>query len=434
MYYFILYALLFIVAINTLHLLKIGGSVVLAASPFFWVSIFFLLIHVVTPIWKASTSTFRYQDTYEDWTLIINAIIACVFYTILAFTKRQSIKFADMSYKSRTIYLKNESLVFITACLFAFIGVYSIQNITSSINTGSALDSFLKNRIGHGVGNGLMKSLPNFLISSTIIFQILYLFGSKFKKLSLILSLCLASYAIWYYNLISSRNSIFLIFILLTSLYFFYRPLKISFNKNLLKKSAVIFFILLSIAYVFLNITSARYKGDSSYFEKRAERVVFYMVDGAFGGDESVVWMIENEYELQFGLTYVAAITNFIPRSIWPNKLLGGGPILKNEIYPGSYVVGQAGNSSLTTGLITELFLNFSYVGVLLGTLIWIYIAHFLVKRALSARNILACSSWLVVSILWSTAFLYAEALGFLIRTVFIILPLFVTNIICRIK
>ncbi|HHF3130438.1 TPA: hypothetical protein ACPJ1T_000935 [Vibrio diabolicus] len=147
-------------------------------------------------------------------------------------------------------------------------------------------------------------------------------------------------------------------------------------------------------------------------------------LNGAFGNHENIVWLLSNEFELSYGATYAAALTNFVPRSVWADKPLGAGPILKNTIYPGSYVVGQSGNSSLTTGLHTEALMSFGEVGVfavviMMALLVSLYL-NFLKRHTKGVGGLILIFSVVV----FSSQFLYAEFLGFLVRYVFSIIPL----------
>ena len=90
----------------------------------------------------------------------------------------------------------------------------------------------------------------------------------------------------------------------------------------------------------------------------------------AFPEYENLWWLLENRHrwELAGGQTFWAGLVNFIPRSIWQHKPLGGGPLLKNWIMPGSYELGvDRSVSSYTTGLVAESYMNAGGVGVLVA-------------------------------------------------------------------
>ena len=107
-------------------------------------------------------------------------------------------------------------------------------------------------------------------------------------------------------------------------------------------------------------------------------------VNGAFGNHENIVWLVENKPELTYGSNLASMGTALVPRALWPGKPIGGGPILTNIIYPGSYQIGRSGVSSLTTGFITEFYMAFGWIGVIICSLI-------------TGHLLYICSQWLRV-------------------------------------
>jgi oligosaccharide repeat unit polymerase len=67
--------------------------------------------------------------------------------------------------------------------------------------------------------------------------------------------------------------------------------------------------------------------------------------------------------QLQWGLTYATAITNFVPRKIWPEKPSSGGVVLTRD-YTGDR---WRGASHLAPGVIGEGILNFGTIGIAVG-------------------------------------------------------------------
>jgi hypothetical protein len=67
-----------------------------------------------------------------------------------------------------------------------------------------------------------------------------------------------------------------------------------------------------------------------------------------------------------YGLTYLTAFTNMIPRELWPTKPDTGGVVLTKE-YTGD---AWGGLSNLSTGIIPEAIINFGRpLGIVVGTL-----------------------------------------------------------------
>lgn len=413
------------------------GTIAFGLNPVIWFSVFFIILHIAMPVLKFITNTYRYQTEYpiEDvvpyvWCLILSyLVIAAVLsrasgYTFArAIQVRQSIILGKYCYKDRI----NRLLIFGVVTLI--IGAYAAYN-----NYGQLGEDYLSDRITAGVGRGLETQLPNLLLSAVTIFLYIALKHSKpFKKQSInacILLLVSITFIFSYYSSTSSRNSIFILIILIVAIYGLMKPVAFRLSIPFLRRSLIIG-IGLGVALTgFTEITKERYSASGgSYAAAREERLVFFMFDGAFGNDENILWLAANPFEYQLGASYVAAVTNFIPRSIWPEKPLGAGPRIRNAIYPGSYVVGSEGNSSITTGLFTEAFLNFGLPGLFLVPIIWAYIAIKFARKV--ARNLGSALMlpWAVALVLWSTALMYSEFLGFLSRFLFITLPLFAAAI-----
>ena len=222
-----------------------------------------------------------------------------------------------------------------------------------------------------------------------------------------------------YYSLISSRNS-FLLLILL-GLTCYAANQKQLHQKSKAKSKAKTFLMMGCIAAFILAVSYAitiqRYSNsDSAYAQERLRNVSLYMLDGAFGNDEALLWMQENDYSLLGGKTYLAGITNVIPRSWWADKPLGGGPELINMIYPGSYVIGAAANNSLTTGLLTEMMMNFGILGLPFAIIVWSILGNYFVYRALRSRTVVLRTFFVILIASLSSAFLYSEFLGFMVR------------------
>jgi len=62
--------------------------------------------------------------------------------------------------------------------------------------------------------------------------------------------------------------------------------------------------------------------------------------------------------DYQFGTTYLSALTNFIPRKIWPDKLDTGGVVLTKFAHGHYY----AGTYNLSPGIVAESILNFGFL------------------------------------------------------------------------
>lgn len=87
--------------------------------------------------------------------------------------------------------------------------------------------------------------------------------------------------------------------------------------------------------------------------------------------------ILDNPIEdYEYGATYVTILTNFIPRSIWPDKPDTGGVVLTNRYMSGVW----NGASNLATGVAAEAMLNFGVVGLILVPLQILLIFFIMIK------------------------------------------------------
>ncbi|MCA4001957.1 oligosaccharide repeat unit polymerase [Vibrio vulnificus] len=88
----------------------------------------------------------------------------------------------------------------------------------------------------------------------------------------------------------------------------------------------------------------------------------------------------------QLGLTYLTAITNLVPRSIWPGKPDTGGVIITRDYFDDPF----GGFSNYTTGLFPEAIINFGFVVGFIFAIVLISFMHILLllsQRAMKKRD-----------------------------------------------
>lgn len=104
----------------------------------------------------------------------------------------------------------------------------------------------------------------------------------------------------------------------------------------------------------------------------------FRYLQGSFGNQELLLWLMENDPEPVGGGTFAAAFVGWVPRRLWSEKPVGGGPVIKNLIFPGSYDLASGRNlTSYTTGISVEAYLNFRWAGLLIAVPLGILLALF---------------------------------------------------------
>ncbi len=154
----------------------------------------------------------------------------------------------------------------------------------------------------------------------------------------------------------------------------------------------------------------------SSVASEGATQLLVYGLNGAFGNAENLVWLAQNEsaWNLVYGETVFAAAVNPVPRALWPDKPFGGGPALRNMIYPGSYTLDGEKLTSYTTGLPTEGYMNFGLPGLILfGLVNGACLAG--IRNVYARRREVTPVGVVVYSFsifMFSSGFLYMELLG----------------------
>jgi len=72
----------------------------------------------------------------------------------------------------------------------------------------------------------------------------------------------------------------------------------------------------------------------------------------------------------QHGHTFFSTLAAPVPRLVWREKPVGAGPLLANAFRPGAWDLEEGWASGVTPTIIGELFLNFSWVGIVVGGLV----------------------------------------------------------------
>jgi hypothetical protein len=71
--------------------------------------------------------------------------------------------------------------------------------------------------------------------------------------------------------------------------------------------------------------------------------------------------------DFQYGRTLISTLGAPVPRAAWHDKPLGAGPLLANTFRPGAWDLDEGWASGVTPTIMGELFLNFSWLGVVCG-------------------------------------------------------------------
>jgi len=385
--------------------------------------------HFGIPALQEHLGYYRYQSSYgyvsHMWSMLYAFVflVALIFFWFALFkpagTHRdinRELLFSATAKSKFSIFLYVFLLLLVIPAF-----IVSFSNLKSIVSMGH--EYYMANRIEQGTGRGFFVLFPHFVpLFSICVFVYLLLYHRVFSVFAFIfysaLFIVSFTYSFLYFSATGSRNTVFILLMNCVVSFFLIKN-KISWMH--IVASVVVLCITVSI-FSFMGLKRKEVLGYQGLDEKGTVEIVVEGVNGAFGNNENTVWMIDNDYTSYLvGSTYLAAPLNFIPRSVWAGKPLGGGPKLVNSIYPGSYVVGRAGVSSLTTGLLPEAYMNFGYLGAVVIPFVFCFMLWSVKKVFDDPSNpvILSLVSYLCVAL--GVSFVQAEFLGLFTRMGFIL-------------
>lgn len=413
--------------------LKRAGVAAVAYYPITLFALYFAVIHFLTPLVKYDYGWFRYQAGYDNITLVYSSVLSVV-YLLFAIAlnevfSRKTKKIVEANTgKSQTFNYRNARNTFWAGLALAVMGAFFAWSDLSAItSTSGSLENFLLDRHHYSQNRSSTRIFSNLMTSGGAAILASALLSQR-RMMKLLLFGAFAAFTVYYANAISSRNTILIFTLINISVYFFFSAQRKTSIPRLNIKALVLALTAVSaLGGAAYYTTVQRYSVSyTTYILERREAIVFFALDGAFGNDEARPWMIENDHEIFWGVTYLAALTNFIPRSIWPGKPLGAGPRLINMVRPGSYVIGQTGNNSLTTGLVVEARMNFGVPGVFLAIFLLAYISNRLTRSAIRSQSVLQKVVLIITVVSMNSMLLYSEFLGFFFRFLILTAPLLI--------
>lgn len=390
------------------------GTAALGVQPMVAFSVYFGLIHFFMPVYKNLSGKYRYPASYSDITEVYTAVVSLtVFCFVLILLRDPGRTYVEERFRQNQ---PHANAAFLAGLGIAAVGMFAMFMVTRQIDA-IGYDVFRSDRILYSTQIGAFTRIDTIILPGVALLFAGNLNRPGRKLLSWIVFAGILFYTVRYYSMMQSRNSIILMFVTLGSVLFFYRnrPLRLS-GKG--RKTIAIGAVALALfGWLGYQITVSRYSGvDNWYAEAALDNILFTLLDGPFGNDENLLWLTERGHPYLWGQSYFAGFTNLIPRSIWPDKPWGAGPEIRNLIYPGSYVLGAEGNSSITTGFLTEARMNLGLAGILAMAALWAWIMRRMVRSLLRARTVFAQTMLIFSLSFLSTAFVYSEFLGFFSR------------------
>ena len=356
-----------------------------------------------------------------------------IFYSIIhLFITRRSSKVVKQYIKTPNKLTKKQSYILVYFFLIPTIAS-TLYLLKYALSFG--LENYLINRIvlRKGMGPVVLFSYMSIIVVPLLFTNILIWAQTK-KRIIAIISIILFLIGIALPFIISfvimgNRFPAFVLFTVLVISYIAVSKVRLSAYKII---KYLFVFVLVFLFFTFAGFL--RYIQTTGDFEVLNLEMVSSLYLGElqkalvlnFGNFEHLVWLVDksDKWELLYGKTFFAGLINIIPRSIFENKLLGGGPHLKNFINPGSYNIQASNITSYTTGIAIETFMNFRYFGLIIIPFFHALILVFLKKLSLLINGNLII---LVVYIylLFSVSFLimFGEFLGIYTQSLIVVIP-----------
>lgn len=417
------YVTVFLITLFLLFILfyiyKTYGFRALFDNPLVLSCYFFMLIHLFLPLMQWHEGFFRYSN-YNEYVYTFSIIYVFLLYLLFSFVF-VAFPFNRLSLTEKfSLNLKNTKRYLVLNWLIFFVGFYfSVGYLFEILKTG--LDVFLSDRLAFSdEGSGFKILLAHWVYIASILFFAGFMVTKYYKKLFLFSFLATFFYCFLYYGVNSNRNSIFILGVTILVLYFIFKR-----KSYPAKKGKKIFFSLAMIGFVFFFYFVGKIRNSLKGYNEDTYSFVTSL-NGGFGNHENIVWLLSNDYSLLLGKSYLASLLNIIPRAFWADKPYGAGPELKNMIYPGSYILGQEGNSSLTTGFFTEALMNFGSLGSFVFVLFFSILLFFILNMVRAVNNFFSQLLYIYFFVLFASQFFYAEFLGFYTRTLITCIPLFI--------
>lgn len=301
-------------------------------------------------------NVFFYLDIYiNEYSLnvIFTYLLQCMLLFIISFFEK-NVKFPQKNCIGVNV-LDRRCVIFIWTLSLASI----LNQIVAIIELGGVLN-YIANiayRVEYFKGKGYIIVLNNLIAIMNVLYLALLISSKDVTKKQwggfIFHFLIFISIA-----LLSGSRSFLLMTILVQVLLFHY----IKKRFTIFKIVPILFSILFLIA--FLGGIRNSMSTDDGTISVKGDSVKFESTHFSYGLNPLDIIYKSPERELSYGLTYASLITNFVPRSIYKDKLDSGGVVFTKR-YTGDQ---WGGLSNLATGAVTEGVINFGYyLGLLFG-------------------------------------------------------------------
>lgn len=309
----------------------------------------------------------------EIYFAYIFMILLGVCFIPLELVKFKKFKFVTLKWKNSTRpFIVAENRILIVLLVLTIIPVSAQLYHIKVMGGVSGYVLSIPLRVLLWKGLGFLASLKSFILVINLLFFItLTLFQLKNKKLWITLFLIHLIVTIIILLLTGSRSGVVNLFIYFGLVYHYFRR---SINPIIIIISVpLILFVVNAMALLrgssYLNLLNEgkilesyeKYKLDNKNYKATTYSYALYPLIGVY----------DNKFSnYQYGLTYLTAITNFIPYTYFPSKPSSGGTVITK------YMMGRhwTGTSAYSPGLVGEGIINFGYYFGYLAAIIIFYV------------------------------------------------------------
>lgn len=357
------------------------GWLFLFYPPTFLVLFFtFVFLAPMVPVLILSDSAiYRYSpDGYEPKSWLLALVFATLFILATAFVAARIISFdgfrgrirASIARMDRTPEKRFDLLYLL---IFYVLPLISLGYLINRFG-GAGYEDYMVNRTIERRGLGYLIMPSTWLAISIATLLVSALIGRKVRS-SLIYALPLTALFIWANLFLGSKSRGLIVLVFAVLAWALYQTAKNRFNLRVIAGVPGLAILVSVVGLFFGDVRESVTRGiELDAVNTRVSLAASFSKFNAFGAVENTVWLVENVgfNEMIGGRSFVAVLAAPVPRALWPEKPVGGGPELRNLIHPGSYdIVGGRNLTSYSPGIIAESYMNFWIFGLFLGPLLY---------------------------------------------------------------
>jgi len=388
------------------------------------------VIHGVLPLVQYPTGMYRYEPGgYSLFAHSYSIALALVFAVVMVGAYSMSGRTTGQSELPVLLPMSGMGILYLLCCV-ALPGMIAAAIFYRSI-MAFGFDAWAADRIlfSDVKAAGLSSLVCHWLYIAFVASGAGYFTSPGRSKGMLLMFMTLGAMVIVFFGFIQSRNAISCSFLTAMGIYFVTSPRsRITLKSVIFSRVAIVICILFVVMVV---VQQMRPQPKEAKYDSMP-MTVLKVVNGVFGNHENVLWMTDHEFEFTYGATYVAGLVNLYPRAFWPDKPFGAGPYMKNLVDPGSYYAGGKGMSSLTTGMVTEAYMNGGLIGVVLCAVVTGVVLRGLTIFRSKCHGPWAMAVYCYSALMLGFSMTYGEFLGIYTRWITDTMPLAIGYVLCE--